>query len=92
MADVKFIVEENLIIIMIDDLIHLQLMEKPIAIHSYIDEMTRQEDTGETLMGVPLITTIKYNMYYINFHLTNGSVVKCEYNRRDLWEQILKGL
>lgn len=64
--------------IFIDGLLHLKLFNKIEAFHTYIDEKSD---------GVN-----KWMMYYIDFHLLTGSVVHCEYNRRDLWEEILKGL
>lgn len=72
--------DNNGLIAEVDGLLHLQIIKGHcIAVHSYIDKV--KDEFG-----------IKYNMYYINFHLASGQTVKCEYNRRDLWEQILKGL
>lgn len=70
--------KEEILTVTIDGILHLLMIGKCDAIHSFIDE---KSDGGN-----------KWMMYYINFHLATGSVVHCEYNRRDLWEQILKGL
>lgn len=69
--------ERGHLIIKIDGLLHLKIMNKINVVHSYIDEVTR-------------VTT--YKMYYINFHLSSGQFVHCEYNDKELWEEILKGL
>lgn len=73
--------------IKINDLIHLDFTTSQIrAIHSYIDEKNNPKfytDVGQSKY---------YKMYYINFHLDSGQMVYCEYNDRELWETILKGL
>lgn len=81
---VEIIGDDRFWIVKVNGFKHLVIdASKLIGTHSYIDEMTRPTPEGGT---------ITYPMYYINFHLASGQIVKCEYNRRDLWEQILKGL
>lgn len=62
--------------IFINGLIHLALPKGLSAIHSYIDSTQPS--------GV--------DMYYIEFYLASGQTIKAEYDKRELWEEILKGL
>lgn len=72
--------------IKIDDLFHLWFNCEVLAVHSYIDEKPNPRP------NIDDPSTLFYKMYYINFYLDSGQMVHCEYNNRDLWEQILKGL
>lgn len=67
--------------IKINGLIHIDLLDSVLAVHSYIDEIQSAKLGGDW-----------FKMYYINFHLSSGLTVHCEYNDRELWENILKGL
>lgn len=74
--------ERGNLIVYIDGLIHIKIMGKINFVLACIDEVPNS-DVGSR---EPIF------MYYIQFYLESGQVVKSSYNRRDLWEQILKGL
>lgn len=73
-------------IILINNLIHLKFFSTVIAIHSYID--------SEYSNPRPYLDTdTKYiTRYFIEFYLASGQTIKAEYDKRELWEEILKGL
>lgn len=73
------------LILKINDLIHLT-MTNCVAIHSYIDAEIPNPIPDADKMPDYL------TRYYIEFYLASGQTIKAEYDRRDLWEEILKGL
>ncbi len=81
MNNVKFNKEmPGWILVTIDDLPHL-LLSGIVAAHSYInadlsDPMTNRARTR----------------WFIEFYLDSGQTIKAEYDNRELWETILRGL
>ncbi len=72
--------------IKINCLIHLDFTLSNVkVIHSYIDEKHNPE--WISVLESPLVDKY-YKMYYINFHLDSGQTIHCEYNNRELWEQV----
>lgn len=83
MAKVEFTKDDDHIrTIKINGLIHLWFYGRVTAFHSYIDA-----EVSNPVLSGSLITR-----YFIEFFLSSGQTITAEYDNRELWEEILKGL
>jgi len=58
----------------------------------WIDDLLHLTMNGVNAIHSYIDADVSPERYFIHFHLASGQIVKCEYDKRELWEQILKGL
>lgn len=68
--------------VLINDITHLQLRyEGLIGFKSYIDDKVLVHENG---------LKVKSKEYFIEFYYDNSVVVKCDYESKELWEEIIR--